>query len=283
MGLLPDRKLEMSSVVANCAMNRERTLTGSNGYGRELGMDLLTELRGRTAGSTGPVRWLDLCCGSGRALTEAAKQLSTLGLADRVEIVGVDLVDYFAAAPHPAVQLVTASVTAWTPPAGHRFDVITCVHGLHYVGDKLSVLSRVPSWLTADGIFAANLDTAGIRRADGNAMGRPLTAALRRAGFTYDTRNRRITYRSGGNPVNLPFTYLGADDTAGPNYTGQPTVNSHYTPTESPSLDEAAGKGQGEESVVVPDHQHVTSAEQAARSDVEWHECNAATQRLPHP
>ncbi|MFC7550724.1 class I SAM-dependent methyltransferase [Plantactinospora sp. GCM10030261] len=236
MDLLPDPKLEMSSVVANCAMNRERTLTGSNGYGRELGIDLLAELRGRAAGSTGPVRWLDLCCGSGRALTEAAERLHTLGPADRIEIVGVDLVDHFAPTPHPAVQLITASVTTWTPPAGHRYDVITCVHGLHYVGDKLAVLSRVPSWLTADGIFAANLDTASIRRANGNAIGRQLTAALRNTGFSYDTRNRRITYHRGSSqPVNLPFTYLGSNDTAGPNYTGQPAVNSHYTPT-GPSL-----------------------------------------------
>ena len=29
----------------------------------------------------------------------------------------------------------------------------------------------------------------------------------------------------------LSYVYLGADDTAGPNYTGQPAVNSHYRRT----------------------------------------------------
>jgi hypothetical protein len=39
MRLLTDDVLERSSVVANCRMNRERTLTGSNGYARELGFN----------------------------------------------------------------------------------------------------------------------------------------------------------------------------------------------------------------------------------------------------
>ena len=30
--LLPDHQLESSAVVANCRMNRERDLAGSNGY-----------------------------------------------------------------------------------------------------------------------------------------------------------------------------------------------------------------------------------------------------------
>ena len=47
MDLIADALLEHSSVVANCAMNRERELTGSNGYGRELGFDVLVELRQR--------------------------------------------------------------------------------------------------------------------------------------------------------------------------------------------------------------------------------------------
>jgi hypothetical protein len=28
--------------------------------------------------------------------------------------------------------------------------------------------------------------------------------------------------------VNLPYRYLGAADSGGPNYTGQPAVDSHY-------------------------------------------------------
>ncbi|MEV6524455.1 class I SAM-dependent methyltransferase [Longispora sp. NPDC051575] len=229
MALLRDGALESSSVVANCAMNRERGLTGSNGYGRELGLDPVAELRGRLGHPTRPVRWLDLCCGSGRALSEAARLSGAAGLAERVEIVGVDLVDHFATSPHAGVRLVTASVTDWTPQAGHLFDLVTCVHGLHYVGDKLGVLTRAASWLAPDGVLAASFDVASVRGADGKPVGRPLTTALRSAGFGYDARSRRITHRGRGE-VTLPFEYLGADDQAGPNYTGQPAVNSHYSP-----------------------------------------------------
>lgn len=229
MDLISDALLEHSSVVANCAMNRERGLTGSNGYGRELGFDVLVELRQRLRHAEGLVRWLDLCCGSGRALIEAEEQLDTVGRAGRVEIFGVDLVDYFAPAPpSTTVRMVTASVTSWRPPADIRFDLVTCVHGLHYIGDKLAVLARAASWLTTDGVFAASFDPSGIRRADGTPLGRPLTAALRNAGFAYDSRTRRITRHGRGDAVALPFTYLGADDAAGPNYTGQPAVHSYY-------------------------------------------------------
>jgi hypothetical protein len=52
---------------------------------------------------------------------------------------------------------------------------------------------------------------------------------LRAAGFTYGGRTRRIR-RQGCVDVELPFRYLGADDHAGPNYTGQPAVHSYYEP-----------------------------------------------------
>src|SRR5689334_4762791 len=40
-GLLDDAALELSAVVANCAMNRERQLAGVNSYTRELGFNPL--------------------------------------------------------------------------------------------------------------------------------------------------------------------------------------------------------------------------------------------------
>ncbi|MFD9704111.1 class I SAM-dependent methyltransferase [Lentzea sp. NPDC059081] len=146
MSLLDDETLWSSSVVANCAMNRERGLAS---YRRELGTDLALRPGDR---------WVDLCCGSGKALAEAAR--------DDVTIIGVDL---------------------------------------------------------------ANFDVDSVRRADGTAFGRVLTKALREAGFTYDNRNRRVSRVGAGSP-RLPFAYLGADDKAGPNYTGQPAVHSCYEP-----------------------------------------------------
>jgi SAM-dependent methyltransferase len=225
--LLDDGALAASSVVANCTMNRERVLSGSNGYGRELGIDILAEMTVRVS-VAGSVRWLDLCCGSGRAAAEAARLLAGRGMTEQVEIVGLDLVDHFVPGPlHPSLRLVTASVVEWVPDG--LFDMVTCVHGLHYVGDKLAVLARVASWLADDGLFVANFDDRSVRRTDGTPAGRRLTAELRRQGFAYDSARRRISRRGRGQ-VRFPYRYLGADDRAGPNYTGQPAVDSFYEP-----------------------------------------------------
>lgn len=205
MSLLDDESLWRSSVVANCEMNRERGLAS---YRRELGIDLALRPG---------ARWVDLCCGSGKALAEAARE--------DVTIVGVDLVDHHVSA-RPGLSFVVVPVDQWEPDA--PVDLVTCVHGLHYVGDKLGLLVRAASWLASGGRFVANFDVASVRRADGSPFGRVLTKALREAGFSYDNRTRRISYTGGGRPW-LPFGYLGADDAAGPNYTGQPAVHSYYS------------------------------------------------------
>ncbi|TCO55023.1 class I SAM-dependent methyltransferase [Actinocrispum wychmicini] len=159
-----------------------------------------------------PANWLDLCCGSGRALLDAASVLDT-------RITGVDLVDFFAGPAPATVELVAAPVGTWRP--ARAYDLITCVHGLHYVGDKLGLLARAASWLTPDGLFVANFDVSSVKAPN-------VTKALRLAGFHYNARTRRIRL-DGHAAVDLPFDYLGADDSAGPNYTGQPAVDSYYT------------------------------------------------------
>jgi hypothetical protein len=135
----------------------------------------------------------------------------------------VDLVGHFApGAALPGLQLVCSPVDAWVP---HReFDLITCVHGLHYVGDKLATLTRAASWLTAAGWLIADLDASEARTPDGP---RRLASALRAAGFSYQWQRRRIS-RVGRLDASLPYRYLGADDHAGPGYTGQPSVVSYY-------------------------------------------------------
>lgn len=221
--LLDDDALQRSAVVANCAMNRERQLVGPNSYARELGFDPVDRLVGLRSASAA---WLDLCCGSGRALVQAGLRLVRDGHDDRISVVGVDLVDHFEATPAPPpVQLVSAPILSWTPQ--RRFDLITCVHGLHYVGDKLGALIRVASWLTEGGMLVADLDLTSVRLPDGRPAGRRLVGLLRRAGFDYDARRHRIS-RAGPLEFSLPYIYLGADDRAGPNYTGQPAVNSYY-------------------------------------------------------
>ncbi|WP_245782729.1 class I SAM-dependent methyltransferase [Actinokineospora terrae] len=138
--LLGDQALARSAVVANRDMNRERGLAG---YARELGVDIGALARPGFA-------WLDLCCGSGAALLECAARVP------EVRATGVDLVDFYAGPARDGVEFVTAPVGKWVP--GRAYDLITCVHGLHYVGDKLGLLEKVASWLTEDGLFVANLD-----------------------------------------------------------------------------------------------------------------------------
>lgn len=224
MRLVDDEALRRSSVVANNAMNRERNLDGVNSYARDLGFHPLEPLRARLA-EHGAAAWLDLCCGQARALAHAAAQVPA-GLT----LVGVDLVDHFdpAAVRAANVRLVTGSIADWQP--GRTFDLITCVHGLHYAGDKLGVLARALRWLTPGGLFAAHLDLASIRTADGTPATRLLRRQLREAGVDYDARRRLLTC-TGPRELDLPLTFLGADDQAGPNYTGQPAVDSYYRPT----------------------------------------------------
>jgi SAM-dependent methyltransferase len=229
-GLLDDAALEVSAVVANCAMNRERQLAGVNSYARELGFDPLAVITAQAGGSgrarDGTAAWLDLCCGSGRALIQAAHQVRQAGLAGRVVLVGVDLVDAFDAMPGsvPGLELVCTSVAAWQPT--QSFDLITCVHGLHYIGDKLALLTRAAGWLTPAGRLAADLDLSAVR-VGGLAATRRLRSRLRAAGFAYSPRRHQITC-AGRRDVRLPYAYLGADDSTGPGYTGQPAVTSYY-------------------------------------------------------
>ncbi len=226
MRLLDDENLERSGVVANCRMNRERDLVGTNGYGKELGFNPL-EFLNEKLGHQVRVAWLDVCCGSGKALIQAAEQVHADGLSARVGILGVDLVGMFHAL-NPGLdclRLVESSLRSWCPH--HPFDLITCVHGLHYIGDKLGMIAQAASWLTPDGGFVANLDLINLKLADGQPAGRRVTTDLRGCGLEYDRRRRLVLCR-GRKTIDLPYRYVGADDRAGPNYTGQSAVDSYY-------------------------------------------------------
>ncbi len=225
MTFMHDDELERSAVVANSRMNRERNLTGSNGYAREIGFNPVEFIRERVSPEH-KAAWLDLCCGTGKALIEAALVIQDDGLAEQIEIVGVDLVGLFHAPYHDlsCLHLLEASQSSWSPT--RSFDLITCVHGLHYVGDKLGLICRASSWLTDDGLLVVNLDLSNVRFAD-RSPGQWVASELRRGGLGYD-RRRRLVIRRGKRTITLPFRYLGADDQAGPNYTGQAAVDSYY-------------------------------------------------------
>jgi SAM-dependent methyltransferase len=219
--LLSDQVLEQSAIVANCQMNRERNLTGPNGYEKDLGFEPMDFLRDRSE-AKGKVKWLDLCCGTGKALIEAAEVSDAEGLP--VEIVGVDLVQMFHYSDSARLTLIQASLTNWEPE--DQFDLITSVHGLHYIGDKLGLIARIRSWLTDTGRFVANFDVKSIKLPDGRSASRFAASDLRSAGFDYSFRKKLIQC-DGRGERQVAFRYLGADDKAGPNYTGQPAVDSY--------------------------------------------------------
>ncbi|MEJ8640740.1 class I SAM-dependent methyltransferase [Streptomyces sp. MS1.HAVA.3] len=161
--LLPAHELERTSVVANNTMNRERGLAGVNSYARELGLDPVARLMARSATPS----WLDLCSGEGHALREARPHLPAGAVLTGVDLVG-PLVPAPAQAPDlamPRPELLTASVAHWSPD--RTYDLITCVHGLHYVGDQLGLLTRAASWLAPGSLLIAHLDPASLRWADG--------------------------------------------------------------------------------------------------------------------
>ncbi len=227
MNLLDDEALERSSAAANRNMNRDRLLTGSNGYFNELGFNPLNILRA-TFASEREAAWLDLCCGSGKALVEAAELVQN----DNVEIVGVDLVASWPVRNDlPRLTLVEGSLSTWEP--SRQFDLITSVHGLHYIGDKLGLIAQAASWLTDTGRFVANLDLSNLQVRN---CSKSIAKLLHEAGLNYDNRKKLVTC-AGRKQVSFPVHYLGADDQVGPNYTGQEAVTAWYDRRSKPRVD----------------------------------------------
>lgn len=225
MKLVSDNELKWSPVVANNRMNRQRGASGVNSYEKEIGFApeqfLLDCIK-----KNSKVKWLDICCGKGNALLQAAKFLSDNKIQDKAGLTGIDLVDDFTEIPVDisCVQFKTGSVSELIN--NERYDLITCIHGLHYIGDKLECISNIIASLTKDGIFIGNIDPANIW-IDGVAKTKVLEL-FREKGIEYNGRKKLVKVQGNRN-IDFNLTYLGADDTAGPNYTGQEAVNSHYT------------------------------------------------------
>lgn len=223
--LLQEDKLIWSPVVANSNMNRERKASGINSYEQEFGFrpqDFLME----KVQEQGTAAWLDLCCGQGNALIQTAAALSGAAIAGDFFLKGIDLVDQFGTVLPGNVLpvLEVASVTGWIPD--RSYDLITCSHGIHYLGDKLKALQTMLAALATGGLFVANFDVESIL-ADGKSATALLLQLFKIHSIVYHKRKRILTCRG---PVVLQtgLTYLGADDQAGPNYTGQEAVHAYY-------------------------------------------------------
>jgi len=226
MDLLSDKDLQWSDIVANNRMNRSRNASGTNSYQQELKVKPEAVLQDYI-NKRKEVKWLDLCCGEGRALLQSAEWLAKRKMQDQATLLGIDLVDQFQPIPSHihCVQFQITPLTEWTPSG--RYDFITCIHGLHYLGDKLKVITAALAALSEDGTFIANFDLASIVVA-GDPKGQYLRQLFRTHEIDYKSRSKMIMCK-GPRKISMPLSYQGADDKAGPNYTGQPAVTSYYS------------------------------------------------------
>ncbi|MBC9912573.1 class I SAM-dependent methyltransferase [Chitinophaga varians] len=225
MKLLSSSALLWSPVVANNRMNRKRQASGINSYEKELHLKPENWLNGRLQ-QHGQATWLDLCCGEGNALLQYAREAAVNHQQENIRLKGIDLVDQFQLIPPDihCLQFETRSLDNWT--SDEQYDLVTCVHGLHYVGDKLHVLAAILKAIKSDGIFLANLDLKSIRIAD-DPQHQYLKKVFAGHNISYDGR-RRIIRCEGPRDVSFEVKYQGADDQAGPNYTGQEAVDAYY-------------------------------------------------------
>ena len=143
-----------------------------------------------------------------------------------IKLKGIDLVDTF---PVPdkkltCVQFESKSLIEWVPE--QTYDLITCVHGLHYLGDKLKVIITSINALHPSGLFVANFDLSNIV-IQGAKTYPYLKNIFKQYGIDYNPR-LKILKRIGTTGIRFDLKYMGADDGHGPNYTGQDSVTSYY-------------------------------------------------------
>jgi SAM-dependent methyltransferase len=225
MKLLDEQKLAWSPTVANCRMNRERNSSGINSYEQELKFKPEAFLQERIE-ETGTASWLDLCCGHGKALAQAAEYLYKKSLQDHVKLVGVDLIGDFIEIDPSIKNLRFERGTVTEMKRKESYDLVTCVHGFHYLGDKLKVIEAVVSSLKPNGRFIANLDVNNIAIKGRDAI--RLKTLFEQNGLSYSSRTKLLT-KTGPSNIHFGLQYLGADDGHGPNYTGQDSVTSYYS------------------------------------------------------
>lgn len=157
---------------------------------------------------------------------ETAQYFLERGNASNIVFQGIDLVDTIIRREHLTgiIDFQFLSIVNWTP--SQHFDLITCCHGLHYIGDKLQVISTAINSLTAEGLFIAQLDLKNI-----NIQGKDSLPFLKRKfnkySVAFQSRNNLLR-REGNAEIDFGLHFLGADDNSGPNYTGQEAVTSYY-------------------------------------------------------
>ena len=223
--MLTPAEVLKSHIVANSTMNRARGLSGVNSYGKDLRFDVLDWLLKRYE-STGSVVWYDVCCGEARALFQAADALRERGIWDGVTIVGADLV-MDSRLVREDVTLIEGDVSTIVPVT--KVDLITCAHGLHYIGDKLGLLSHLSGLLANDGMFVGHIDPVNVRIDGEAAKGWGSVARLAGEGKSRLVYKDHILKIVGSGRVEFDVQYLGATVSERPNYTGITVMDSWYS------------------------------------------------------
>lgn len=220
MKLLKEQELIWSPIVANNRMNRERNAIGINSYEKDIGFEPLSFLKQRLKLEE-KVNWMDLCCGKGNALKQIAGLFESEMDTAKLSIEGLDLVPPMT--NEPLIQV--GSIHNWKPQK--QYDLITCVHGLHYVGDKLSAIQKAVNQLKPEGIFIANIDLDTLKNRTNDSWKKYLLEIFNEANIQYRLKKKIISCK-GPRVFKHALIYQGANDQAGPNYTGQPAVDSIY-------------------------------------------------------
>lgn len=128
--LLNEKELIWSTTVVNNRMNRARQAFGVNSYEKEIGINIADHITQHIRPDK-KFRWLDACCGEGNALLQVAAHLKENNLHEKVELTGIDLINFFSkgADTYNFVTFETHSLVDWVPEAS--YNLITCIHGLH--------------------------------------------------------------------------------------------------------------------------------------------------------
>jgi ubiquinone/menaquinone biosynthesis C-methylase UbiE len=226
MQLLSEDKLVWSPIVANSRMNRERNASGINSYEQEFKFKPATYLAEKIK-AFGKSSWLDLCCGQGNALIQTAAYFADKGLQHNIILKGIDLLDSFNIITGDANHIIfeSKSVVNWLPD--RKYDLITCSHGIHYLGDKLKVIENAIAALSSHGMFIANFDLANIV-VTGTDSKVYLKKLFKKTVTEYNSKSKIIKQIGSAN-IKFGLMYIGADDNSGPNYTGQDAVTSYYS------------------------------------------------------
>jgi len=223
MKLLQENELIWSSVVVNNRMNRERNAIGINSYHKEFKIDIYNYLN---TIKNEEVAWLDLCCGNGNAIIQIAEKLSNDKFNKKIKLKGIDLIETFNE-KHKQFNFTEFEVNSLlNMNSTEKFDLITCFHGLSYIGDKLKVITLINDKLTEKGFFIGNLDMANLQCKD-LSIKESVKILFKDKGISYNTKTRIIQFHK-IKQLHFNCNYLGADDKFGPNYSGQDSVKSYY-------------------------------------------------------